>query len=109
MVRICILTLLNLTRPNLYLSTVCDRPGRYDLDVAPPPGGSWIKTNTLEGGHGWDYWLYEVNPRVAGYRATVHGRRQLTQRTPLVGHIQGWDGYDNEFVVGVERYVEGCS
>jgi len=41
-------------------------PGRYDLDVGPPPGEGWIKTNTLEGGHGWDYWLHE-----------------------------GWDGYDN--------------
>jgi hypothetical protein len=28
-------------------------PGRYDLDVAPPPYQGWIKTNTLEGGHGW--------------------------------------------------------
>jgi hypothetical protein len=31
-------------------------PGRYDLDVGPPPYGNWVKTNTLEGGHGWDYW-----------------------------------------------------
>jgi hypothetical protein len=50
-------------------------PGRYDLDVGPPPYEGWIKTNTLEGGHGWDYWLYE-----------------------------GWDGYDNEFVVGNEQF-----
>jgi hypothetical protein len=45
------------------------------LDVGPPPYEGWIKTNTLEGGHGWDYWLYEA-----------------------------WDGYDNEFVVGAERF-----
>jgi hypothetical protein len=50
-------------------------PQRYDLDCLPPPTGSWIKTNTLEGGHGWDYWLYE-----------------------------GWDGYDNEFTVGAEKF-----
>jgi hypothetical protein len=52
-----------------------DRPARYDLDVGPPPNQGWIKTNTLEGGHGWDYWLYE-----------------------------SWIGYDNEFVVGAERF-----
>ena len=34
-------------------------PQRYDIDVGPPPQSGWIKTNTLEGGHGWDYWLYE--------------------------------------------------
>jgi hypothetical protein len=50
-------------------------PTRYDIDVGAPPGEGWIKTNTLEGGHGWDYWLYE-----------------------------GWDGYDNEFVLGGERF-----
>jgi hypothetical protein len=50
-------------------------PARYDLDVGPPPYEGWIKTNTLEGGHGWDYWLYE-----------------------------GWDGYDNEFIVGAEKF-----
>jgi len=50
-------------------------PQRYDLDVGPPPNQGWIKTNTLEGGHGWDYWLHE-----------------------------GWDGYDNEFVVGNEKF-----
>ena len=50
-------------------------PQRYDLDVGPPPNSGWIKTNTLEGGHGWDYWLHE-----------------------------GWDGYDNEFVVGNEKF-----
>ena len=50
-------------------------PMRYDIDVVPPPGEGWIKTNTLEGGHGWDYWLYEA-----------------------------WDGYDNEFIVGAEKF-----
>jgi hypothetical protein len=35
-------------------------PGRYDIDVGPPPYSGWIKTNTLEGGHGYDYWLYEI-------------------------------------------------
>jgi hypothetical protein len=50
-------------------------PGRYDLDVGPPPYSGWIKTNTLEGGHGWDYWLFEK-----------------------------WDGYDNEFIVGKEKF-----
>ena len=33
-------------------------PGRYDIDVGPPPFEGWVKTNTLEGGPGWDYWLY---------------------------------------------------
>jgi hypothetical protein len=50
-------------------------PGRYDIDVGPPPNQGWIKTNTLEGGHGWDYWLHE-----------------------------GWEGYDNEFLVGAELF-----
>jgi hypothetical protein len=50
-------------------------PMRYDIDIGPPPNEGWIKTNTLEGGHGWDYWLFE-----------------------------GWEGYDPEFIVGAERF-----
>jgi FtsP/CotA-like multicopper oxidase with cupredoxin domain len=50
-------------------------PGRYDIDVGPPPFTNWIKTNTLEGGHGWDTWVYE-----------------------------DWDGYDQEFMKGGEPF-----
>jgi hypothetical protein len=33
------------------------QPGRYDIHVGPFPSSGWSKTNTLEGGHRFDYWL----------------------------------------------------
>ena len=34
-------------------------PNRYDLEVIPPDGSTWIQTSTLEGNHGWDAWVME--------------------------------------------------
>ncbi len=50
-------------------------PQRYSVEVIPPAGQTWYQTTTLEGWHDWDTWA-----------------------------IQGWNGFDPEFVVGGEPF-----
>ena len=48
-------------------------PNRYDVQVVPPAGETWLETTTLEGSPSWDTWLQE-----------------------------GATGLDNEFVIAAE-------
>jgi uncharacterized repeat protein (TIGR01451 family) len=48
---------------------------RFDVNVTPPVGSTWIETTTLEGSHSWDTWLAE-----------------------------GGTGLDNEFVIAGEPF-----
>ena len=38
-------------------------PGRYEIYVGPSPSSGLIKTNTLEGGHRFNYWLHGTYER----------------------------------------------
>ena len=51
-------------------------PDRYAATVVAPNGQQWFQTSTLEGWHDWDVWA-----------------------------IEGWDGYDPEFVQGAEPFA----
>ncbi|GAB4279565.1 MAG: hypothetical protein Kow0080_31870 [Candidatus Promineifilaceae bacterium] len=48
---------------------------RYETWVVPPDGEGWTQTTTLEGNKPWDTWT-----------------------------IEGWDGYDSEFVIAGEPF-----
>ena len=50
-------------------------PDRYSSTVTPPNGQQWFQTSTREGWHDWDTWA-----------------------------IEGWDGFDPEFVQGAEPF-----